>query len=137
MTLTQVYALRVIGPLYDSTNNRNLNFILPCRGLGICVIIRHVARARHIMSRDDRDIPVAARGVTGEEDSRRNMEGDQVEKDLDAIKLFIGQIPRTYTDEDLKEQFIEYGPIHEATVLREKGTGSHKGESNTLSCCLY
>ena len=74
-------------------------------------------------------IPVAARGVTGEEDSRRNMEGDQVEKDLDAIKLFIGQIPRTYTDEDLKEQFIEYGPIHEATVLREKGTGSHKGES--------
>lgn len=57
------------------------------------------------------------------------MEGDHLEKDLDAIKLFIGQIPRTYTDEDLKEQFIEYGPIHEATVLREKGTGSHKGKS--------
>ena len=51
-----------------------------------------------------------------------------MDKDLDAIKLFIGQIPRTYTDEDLKEQFIEYGPIHEATVLREKGTGTHKGE---------
>ena len=59
----------------------------------------------------------------------RDMEGDHLEKDLDAIKLFIGQIPRTYTDEDLKEQFIEYGPIHEATVLREKGTGSHKGKS--------
>ena len=58
-----------------------------------------------------------------------DMEGDHMEKDMDAIKLFIGQIPRTYTDEDLKEQFIEYGPIHEATVLREKGTGSHKGES--------
>lgn len=54
------------------------------------------------------------------------------DKDPDAIKLFVGQVPKNFKEKDLKPYLDPYGPIHELIILRDKLDMSHKGELSVL-----
>ncbi|KAL5964642.1 CUGBP Elav-like family member 4 [Taenia solium] len=45
---------------------------------------------------------------------------------VNALKLFIGQIPRFMNEADIRPIFEEFGPISDILVLRDKLTGIHK-----------
>ncbi|XP_015248271.1 PREDICTED: CUGBP Elav-like family member 1 [Cyprinodon variegatus] len=40
--------------------------------------------------------------------------------DIDAIKMFVGQIPRSWSEEQLHELFNPYGAIYEINILRDR-----------------
>ncbi|XP_070542739.1 CUGBP Elav-like family member 2 isoform X5 [Ptychodera flava] len=50
--------------------------------------------------------------------------------DPDAIKMFVGQIPRSMDENDLRKFFHEYGEVYQLNVLRDRSTGQSKG------CCF-
>jgi len=47
--------------------------------------------------------------------------------DPDFIKMFVGQIPRSMDENDLRKMFEEFGRVHQINVLRDKVTGQSKG----------
>ena len=52
------------------------------------------------------------------------------EPDPDAIKMFVGQIPRDWSEHECHKLFEEYGEIHTINVLRDKQSGLSRG------CCF-
>ena len=50
------------------------------------------------------------------------------EPDPDAIKMFVGQVPRSMDENDLRKMFEDFGPVFQLNVLRDKVTGQSKGE---------
>lgn len=40
--------------------------------------------------------------------------------DIDAIKMFVGQLPRTWPEDQLRELFEPYGAVYEINVLRDR-----------------
>ena len=58
--------------------------------------------------------------------SSSSVAGDQ--PDPDAIKMFVGQIPRSMDENDLRKMFEEYGQVHQVNVLRDKISGQSKGK---------
>ncbi|XP_078663566.1 CUGBP Elav-like family member 2 isoform X28 [Branchiostoma floridae x Branchiostoma belcheri] len=52
------------------------------------------------------------------------------EPDTDTIKMFVGQIPRSMDEKDLRQMFEEFGPVYQLNVLRDRATGQSRG------CCF-
>ncbi|KAF6039408.1 Celf2 [Bugula neritina] len=52
------------------------------------------------------------------------------EPDPDAIKMFVGQVPKYMEESELREMFSKYGDIFQLNVLRDKVSGTHRG------CCF-
>jgi hypothetical protein len=53
---------------------------------------------------------------------------DDVTKDPDAVKLFVGQIPRTFDEGAVRAMFQKYGDIYELMILRDRQTSNSKGQ---------
>lgn len=47
--------------------------------------------------------------------------------DPDFIKMFVGQVPKSMDEDQLREMFEEFGRVHSINVLRDKVTGVSKG----------
>jgi CUG-BP- and ETR3-like factor len=43
------------------------------------------------------------------------------------VRLFVGQIPKTWTDDDINKYFGKFGSVLESRVIRDKFDGSHRG----------
>ncbi|XP_071134454.1 CUGBP Elav-like family member 2 isoform X8 [Mytilus edulis] len=56
--------------------------------------------------------------------------GHREEPDPDTIKMFVGQIPRSMDENEIRKMFEEFGPVFQLNVLRDKLTGQSKG------CCF-
>lgn len=64
--------------------------------------------------------------------------------DPDAIKMFVGQIPRSWSEKELKELFEPYGAVYQINILRDrsqnppqsKGANKH-ANINKLSLFLH
>ncbi|XP_025099840.1 CUGBP Elav-like family member 2 isoform X13 [Pomacea canaliculata] len=78
---------------------------------------------------------IAGNGDCDDNDNTTNMNPatqvtSQTEPDPDAIKMFVGQIPRSMDENDLRKMFEDFGPVYQLNVLRDKNTGQSKG------CCF-
>ncbi len=48
----------------------------------------------------------------------------------DTIKMFVGQVPRSMDESELKGMFEDFGPVYQINVLRDKVTGQSKGRTD-------
>ena len=51
----------------------------------------------------------------------------QFSRPANSVKLFVGQIPKTFGEEELRNLFSGFGTIHDLTILKDKATGIHRG----------
>lgn len=49
------------------------------------------------------------------------------EADVDAIKLFVGQIPRTMNKDELLPMFKEFGDVYSLSIIKHRITNEHAG----------
>jgi len=56
-------------------------------------------------------------------------EGDHDEEtnDEDPLKLFVGQVPKSLSEEDIFPVFEPFGPLKDLAIIRDKHTGLHRG----------
>ncbi|XP_059926673.1 CUGBP Elav-like family member 1 isoform X4 [Gadus macrocephalus] len=52
--------------------------------------------------------------------------------DMDAIKMFVGQIPRSWSEDQLRELFESYGAVYEINVLRDRS----QNPPQSKGCCF-
>ncbi|TWW64883.1 CUGBP Elav-like family member 2 [Takifugu flavidus] len=77
-------------------------------------------------------IPVGDNGTAGKMNGALE-HSDQ--PDPDAIKMFVGQIPRSWSEKELKELFEPYGAVYQINILRDRSQNppQSKGTSRALS----
>ncbi|UXI22759.1 secreted protein [Sarcoptes scabiei] len=66
------------------------------------------------------------------ESRTRKLNKNQIERqpDSDAIKMFVGQIPKEWSEANCWKLFEEFGEIYSLKILRDKETGQSRG------CCF-
>ncbi|MBN3277744.1 CEL1A protein, partial [Polyodon spathula] len=52
--------------------------------------------------------------------------------DIDTIKMFVGQIPRTWSEKELRELFEPYGGVYEINILRDRS----QTPPQSKGCCF-
>jgi hypothetical protein len=60
-------------------------------------------------------------------DNADDQNQEELQPDPDTIKMFVGQVPRTMDESELRGMFEEFGAVHQINVLRDKITGQSKG----------
>lgn len=62
---------------------------------------------------------------------------DLDQPDADYIKMFVGQVPRSMDENQLKEMFEEFGRVHTINVLRDKSSGLSKGRQGSFPIFFF
>ncbi|CCD71502.1 RRM domain-containing protein [Caenorhabditis elegans] len=81
-------------------------------------------------------VPIAESTVINAKDTTPSTAADNdvspspSEPDTDAIKMFVGQIPRQWNETDCRRLFEKYGSVFSCNILRDKSTQASKG------CCF-
>src|SRR5690242_15436312 len=83
-------------------------------------------------SLDDVNSEVMMLNGNGSHTSEYSPDSNQRMPDPDAIKMFVGQVPRNMDEAELKKLFEEFGPVYQLNVLRDKATGQSKGKMSYL-----
>ncbi|KAM4722572.1 CUGBP Elav-like family member 1 isoform 2-T2 [Rhinophrynus dorsalis] len=52
--------------------------------------------------------------------------------DPDSIKMFVGQIPRSWSEKELRELFEQYGAVYEINILRDR----NQNPPQSKGCCF-
>lgn len=67
-------------------------------------------------------------------DTKPNIKPEEAYTDQDKgveaepIKLFVGQVPRSWSEGELREILEPYGTIQELSVLKDRAAGTSKGK---------
>ncbi|XP_069031986.1 CUGBP Elav-like family member 2 isoform X3 [Embiotoca jacksoni] len=56
--------------------------------------------------------------------------------DPDAIKMFVGQIPRSWSEKELKELFEPYGAVYQINILRDRSQNPPQSKGTDAHACL-
>ena len=72
-------------------------------------------------------------GSPGADEAASTASFDPSQPDQDSIKMFVGQVPRSMDETELKAMFEDFGPVFQINVLRDKLTGQSKGNFSSLS----
>lgn len=78
---------------------------------------------------DEQICDISVKGQNGLKDSI-GQKGKTRLPDSDAIKMFVGQIPKDWDESECRKLFDEFGDIHALRVLRDKESGLSRG------CCF-
>ncbi|XP_034032046.1 CUGBP Elav-like family member 2 isoform X2 [Thalassophryne amazonica] len=65
--------------------------------------------------------------------SKMNGSLEQLDQpDPDSIKMFVGQIPRSWSETELKELFEPFGAVHQINILRDRT----QNPPQSKGCCF-
>lgn len=64
----------------------------------------------------------------GDGDESESEGGNGQQEESVPLKLFVGQVPKDLTEEELKEVFEVVGPVKHAMIIRDRVTRLHRGE---------
>lgn len=54
------------------------------------------------------------------------------EPDFDSMKMFVGQIPKEWTETECRQLLQEFGEIYSINLLKDKRTAKSKGNLNFI-----
>ena len=77
---------------------------------------------------DDMTDTVVVMNGNSKENGGSPISNQPEQPDQDTIKMFVGQVPRTMDENELRGMFEEFGPVYQINVLRDKITGQSKGK---------
>ncbi len=67
---------------------------------------------------------------------RFEYEGQTMSRGLDTVKLFVGQLPKQLTEQQLASVFSEAGTVYEINIIKDKLTKQSRGQRVILLLCL-
>ncbi|KAK5895880.1 hypothetical protein CgunFtcFv8_009537 [Champsocephalus gunnari] len=85
----------------------------------------------NVLRQDASDLsgPIQSNGTAGKMNGALE-HSDQ--PDPDAIKMFVGQIPRSWSEKELKELFEPYGAVYQINILRDRS----QNPPQSKGCCF-
>ncbi|XP_061617881.1 CUGBP Elav-like family member 2 isoform X10 [Phyllopteryx taeniolatus] len=85
----------------------------------------------NVLRQDAGDLggPIQSNGTAGKMNGALE-HSDQ--PDPDAIKMFVGQIPRSWSEKELKELFEPYGAVYQINILRDRS----QNPPQSKGCCF-